>query len=335
MKRILISLLVFALIGCGETTYNGEAFVKNGSDTVKLSDMEIVLTTGKDLLANSISYKANVDKLVTGIQSKGAKLEIIQAQKKNFDSMSLVFLSNENALKPIDPNILPAAQKILEEIKNLYLSKKAELDAEIEQIKAGVQPAIFFDPALQNIKLKTRTNAEGKFSFKIKEEEDLVLVANSGASFWYISLPKEKRDIALADSNLHNAKCSTCFFSQEKSALLTKEIQSYAVEKIAASSVGITKLSLSSEDETLNTELEALSKKFKGIPARVGEITQNDGLANMIASSGGFVAEMRARNKSSAIQLEIDVVKLRAKNDELLKTFLKRVTELKSELSGA
>ena len=335
MNKLAIAVfaLALALVGCGDTTFNGQAFIKDKGATKKLSDMEVMLTTSKDLLNRTDSYKENIGKIISTFQSENSTLNNIMERKKSYEGLASAFLSNEGALKPLDPSILPSVQKALEEIDSVYKTKRNAQSNDFAQLKDASHPAIYYDPTSPSIKLKVRTDAEGKFSFKAKDDDDSVLVAKQGGNYWYVIIPKESHDIALADSNLHNSKCPTCLFTLERTSALRSELSTYAAKKMEASSATTLKSDATAAEDTFTKEVETLSKNMKGIPKRVGDIERFKGLVDLVAAGGGMTSAMRASNAQDATRLNIDVVNYRAKNDELLKELNKRVAALHSELA--
>lgn len=332
MKLRIAFFALMILAGCGETSYKGQAFVKSGDGTSKLADMEVFVASGKDLSNSTETYRHSVDKIAAQLQSASAALSHMKLRIEENNRIANILTEDEAQIKPIDPSILKSARSSLEDVSTQWMAKKLKLDAEITQLKAGNHPAIFLEHAEKSAVVKVKTDADGKFELKIKGDADLVVVAHKGPYYWYVTLAKTTPELILADSNLHDTKCATCYFTSEQTKALRSELAAYALEKQAASQSATPIAAISSEEAAFSKDVEDQAKKYKLVGARYGNIIETDGYLDLLASSGASTAQLRGDNRRKMLKLEMDLINYRSINDGHLKSFQKNAAALKLDL---
>lgn len=332
INKFLYLIALISLMGCSETIYTGQAFVKMGTETEKISDMDVFIASTKDLKNINNEYRVGVDLVASKLKAAKTDLLKIKVRLEENNNIAKIIAEDEAQLKPIDPSILKSVKSSLEEINKSLAEKKLSLDSEIIKLKSGIHPSIYLDYAEKIAITKVKTDADGKFILKSKINDGLVFIARRGQYYWYVSPPKNTIEIILADSNLHLTKCESCYFDGEQTKDLRAELAAYALEKININENAEVISEIFDNEISLSNDVQAQALKNKAISVRYGKLVKDDAYLTVLASAGVGTAEARGKHHQSAITLEKDIINYRTANDANVKKLLKNTNQLKSEL---
>ncbi|WP_426196723.1 hypothetical protein [Massilia sp. DWR3-1-1] len=233
---------------------NGQIFiVTKGQEAVKLALVPVSIITEKEVQALLSSRAAALNQtrreLVPIILSKQQELDqLTGGNTKSFiqDLTEFDTLSNEQVNQALKCGKVPPSiwRDCLRELRPERIERARVLSAQLEPMrkntglvraelvtasrkyKAGTDPSDFYtymDGALASGGQLTKSDADGKFSFKFKKSSRLALMAKASRLVgdkeetyrWIVWLPSGKADdgkinITLANDNLLETNCADC-----------------------------------------------------------------------------------------------------------------------------
>jgi hypothetical protein len=329
--KALALVLSLILFGCGDSSFQGQAFVDVAGASQRISNMDIKLIPISSIDNNKEKFKSNVDEILSKLTSDKSNSNKRKSLHEQLKKIADVLLDNESILKPIDGNLLKSAMSMLEELQNSIKSKDATLQKNFESLKLAKNPNIYILDKYADEYLATKTDADGRFKLKVNTKDVSLIVANKDNILWCLTLP-EKTDIPLnlTLSNNFESECKECFFGSEKSKGIIGEISNYAVKKLESVNVSESATFEDKQMEKLAASVSALSKKHHQILKTIGRLPIDKALSQGLGDTISGIS-MRADIRREEINLEISIIEAREKHSTLVKEFIDKITELKLE----
>lgn len=326
--KTLILFLAIVVSACGDNSYQGQAFTEKMGGSQRISNMDIKLVPSASIELNKDKFKSNVDLILVKLVADQVLLEKRINSYEQLKKISISLQDNETILKPIDPSLLKSALSLLETIQISNKSKEVGIQSDFEKLKTAKHPKIFFLTNYTNENLVTKTDADGKFSFKSSVKDLPVVIAGKDDSYWYVNLP-EKSDIPLnlTNDNQFETECKDCFFGSEKSKNIQNEISTYALGKINALKAKENINVVNNKYEKLASSAIYLAKKHHQILATIGSLPVRKALSEGLGNTIGGISR-RADIRRAELSLEISEIDAREKHAELTKELINKVAEL-------
>lgn len=317
-KLIVIVVLTIFLVACGDVDFHGQAFVKAGDVVTKISDLEIHVINESELLSAKEEFKKNAEatysqiiKNIRHLEDKNDELQVMNATLANL-------LEVEKYIKPIDSQILPSAIVKLKTADSSIKSASEKLSKELENLKKGNHPAIYFMGNAGRDILTTRTDADGRFSIKINKPNGKIIVAQKDERYWFLRFPEKESEIYLSDSNTFESACQTCAFTGDSSQEVRNMISAYIAEKALVKNNSGIEAEMKNTPKMITedsvTRSAALVKNAKALPKKIEAVMVSKAFATVLTGVRAVEAEYELQKRSLNIQEEIIVLRENHKN---------------------
>lgn len=334
IKFICITFTCIFLTACGDVGFHGQAFIKQGDVVNKLSDMEIRVIDEASFASEEEQFKKNVEIVNAAILNKqnqhSVKDKELQTLRKALVSLTEV----EQLLAPLNPPILPTVKSKLEAVEGLSKASLQRLLHEVESLKQGSHPAVYFIETLGSAALSTRTDADGKFSFKVRDPKGRILVASKNQHYWYLRLPEKDSEINLSDSNVYESSCSSCAFAGELNRDVRNKIGAYAIAKMKKKGEENEGKDEGQMAEKASDELVVnsgqLIKRAKAHAKEYNSLIVSQSVLDGLTSMGAPAAQYSLDLKMEAINLQEAVLNSREMLKQYSNELLKRAFALES-----
>jgi hypothetical protein len=215
-KHLLYLIIVLLLIGCTpkEKELTGEVFIMTeGGQNIKLNLVEISVIAFDEMnpfAQNKIqSAKQEIDRLKPKIQKAQKEYKKMLQSKEKFYRVYLDNIYSHRYKKKYD-DLLKAISK-----------KRIEINQLLTSYNRYSQETYFFDGLPEPIQ-STKTDANGKFNFKLKPAKYAIVAFSSrktGGSdkdySWFLWVSTEKdsqQNILLSNDKLFGSECESCIF---------------------------------------------------------------------------------------------------------------------------
>lgn len=312
-KLIVVIVSTIFLVACGDVNFHGQAFIKVGDVATKLSDLEIHVINESELLLVEEEFKKNAEatysqilKNIRHLKNKNDELQVLRTTLANL-------LEVEKYFNPIDPQTLPAAQVKLEAVDGSIKSAREELSKELETLKKGNHPAIYFMEKVGQDIRTTRTDADGKFSIKISHPNGKLIVARRDKKYWFLRLSEKESEINLSDSNAFESACPTCAFTGESSQEVRNRIAVYIVEKVLVKNNSEIEAEKKNTSRTITedsvTRSAALVKNGTALAKKISDLMVSEVIAG--GSSGPAAADIQYILQMTSINIQKGILVLR------------------------
>lgn len=323
------------LAACSDQTFQGQAFLadKSGAAT-RLSDMEIHVVEEQSFLSAQKEYRENIDRIIGSIASRENSVTRIELQMKELKQIEAVLLNNEDKIKPVDPTILSSVTVSLNEISDIISITRQLLNSAQVDLENGSDPEVYFLKAYPGEVYNTRTDVDGKFSFKLDKPQSAIIATRKDKVYWYVRLSKNATSINITNSNEFKTSCVDCVIMSPEASRLKVSLSAYAKEQ-ASNIKGrgqVATLAANADDlliraRQLNQEFDRIVRALAKVPT---ELSHLEILKMAGGVTAGFVAEVRNRE----IDLKIKLLAARDKHTSLCKEFASRANVIKAILTS-
>lgn len=327
---IFVIFTCFVLAACGDVNFHGQAFFKDGEVTTKFSDLEIRVIEESLLLSEVDAFKKNAEIVYSTLLKKQKQLDDKNNELKTLRVTFNNLLEFEQWYKAVDSQILPDVKSKLGAADSFMKLANESLLKEIDSLKRGTHPAIFFVDKGRFTERTARTDADGKYSIKVNHPNGKLAIAKKDKYFWYLRLPEKDSEINLSNSNVYESSCQTCAFTGELNKDLRSKIGAYVVETLYAKSEDVNKKGENKASEKINEDLvtksEMLIKKAKELAKKYSDLIVSEAIVRGLSGPG--TADIQYDLKMRAINLQEGIIISRENHKKYSTELLMKVSAL-------
>lgn len=225
MFRIIISITVAVFLSACSRSVEGVFEYTIGGTTMKAQETEIHVIPFEEFKKHIASNRPAIEEKIEFI-GKAIESEQFALEEMKEKYLDLVRVMAPAAVQLFDMNTLGGQYLYKEQEKHMatgneFLVKaKKDLEAQINKIK-GLQNEIeylkewkhgpvTFTRKSMNGSIKTKTNAEGEFSIKLKDDRNYIILAEKADIYWFIPIKSTDKLIKLNNNNGYRTFCAIC-----------------------------------------------------------------------------------------------------------------------------
>jgi hypothetical protein len=225
MFRIIIALTVVVFLSACSRSVDGVFEYSIGGTTMKAQETEIHVIPfeefKKHTANNRPALEGKIEFLEKAIESEKSTMEDM---KKSY--LDLVRVMAGAAVTLFDMNTLGGQFLYKEQEKHMatgsglleknkknieaQINKINGLQNEIEYLKEGKHGPATFTKKLMDGSINTKTNANGEFTVKLKDDGKYIILAEKADMYWFVPIKNNEKLIRLNNNNASRTFCEIC-----------------------------------------------------------------------------------------------------------------------------